>query len=72
MSLTKKQIIEKLKNLQCDAEHIFIDKQGFFEHCLTEERNKENFDYGYISHISHEVYMAQNILETINEIVGEN
>ena len=72
MSLTKKEIIQKLKNIQHEVDHIFNEKKDFFDFSLDEERQKENFDYGYIGHLGNEVYMAQKIHKTINEILGEN
>ena len=71
MSLTKKQIIEKLKNIQYEADHMFNEKKDFFDHCLVEEMKKEDFDYGYIGHLGNEVYIAQRVIETIDEIIGE-
>lgn len=71
-AMTKKQIIEKLKSIQHEVDHIFNEKKDFFDFSLDEERQKENFDYGYIGHLGHEVFMAQQIHETINEIIGED
>jgi len=71
MSLTKKEIIEKLKNIQYEVDHIFNEKKDFFDFSLDEERQKENFDYGYIGNLGNEVYMAQQIHKTIFEIIGE-
>ena len=72
MSLTKKEIIEKLKNIQYEVDHIFNEKKDFFDFSLDEERQKENFDYGYIGNLGNEVYMAQQIHKTIYEILGED
>ena len=71
MNLTKKQIIEKLKSIQYEVDHIFNEKKHFFDHELDEEMQKENFDYGYIGHLGNEVYMAQQVQKTIDEILGE-
>ena len=72
MGLTKKQIIEKLKNIQYEVDHIFNEKKDFFDFSLDEERQKENFDYGYIGNLGNEVYMAQQVQKTIDEILGED
>lgn len=71
MNLTKKQIIEKLKNIQYEVDHIFNEKKDFFDHELDEEMQKEDFDYGYIGHLGNEVYMAQQVQKIIDEILGE-
>jgi hypothetical protein len=38
---------------------------------LIDERQSEDFDYGYIGYLGNEVYMAQQLHKTIFEIIGE-
>jgi len=71
MSLTKKQIIEKLKDVKYFTDHILNEKIDAFEDALIDERQSEDFDYGYIGYLGNEVYMAQQLHKTIFEIIGE-
>jgi len=71
MSLTKRQIIEKLKNIQHEVDNIFNKRLDKFDFELLEFRKDLEPDYGYISHLGHEVYEAQRVQKVILEIIGE-
>jgi hypothetical protein len=71
MSLTKKQIIEKLKSIQYEVDSIFNERLDKFDFELLEFRKDLEPDYGYISHLGHEVYEAQRVQKVILEIIGE-
>lgn len=71
MNLTKKQIIEKLKSIQHEVDSIFNERLDKFDFELLEFRKDLEPDYGYISHLGHEVYEAQRVQKVILEIIGE-
>jgi hypothetical protein len=71
MSLTKKQIIEKLKSIQHEVDSIFNERLDRFDTELLEFRKEPEPDYGFISFLGHEVYEAQRVQKVILEIIGE-
>ena len=71
MSLTKKQIIEKLKSIQHEVDNIFNERLDRFDIELIDFHKDSEPDYGYISHLGHEVYEAQRVQKVILEIIGE-
>ena len=71
MSLTKKQIIEKLKSIQHEVDNIFNERLDRFDIELLDFHKEPEPDYGYISHLGHEVDEAQRVQKVILEIIGE-
>ena len=69
--MNKKQIIEKLKSIQYEVDSIFNERLDKFDFELLEFRKDLEPDYGYISHLGHEVYEAQRVQKVILEIIGE-
>ena len=71
MNLTKKQIIQKLKSIQHEVDSIFSERLDRFDIELLDFHKDPEPDYGYISHLGHEVYEAQRVQKVILEIIGE-
>ena len=71
MNLTKKQIIQKLKSIEHEVDNIFNERVDRFDIELLDFHKDPEPDYGYISHLGHEVYEAQIVQKVILEIIGE-
>ena len=69
--MSRKEIIQKLKSIQHEVDNIFNERLDRFDIELLDFHKEPEPDYGYISHLGHEVYEAQRVQKVILEIIGE-
>lgn len=69
--MTKKEIIEKLKNIQLTSEHILNEKIDKFDDELGEFIEDSKKEYGFLGFLCYEVEQAQEVYNTITEIINE-
>ena len=70
-AMSKKEIIEKMKSIQCEVDCIYEESLDAFNFELLEFRKDPEPDYFMLSNLALKVYQAQRVQKVILEIIGK-